>query len=527
MARRGTKSVRFTIPLRPLTEGIVRTASDLQMPLGAAAHIENLIYMPDGALRTFFGSQYLGKYPLDGPVLLIDQYITSKETLELLAITTKSLYKFDVTNNEWTQIATNYDFSIQFPPWSEIIDDVFVFGSRTQPVRYYDGAVTGDYITVLPTGLTSLYADCALYYNGRLFLGSTVEDDDWIGYRLRYSSLSDPRDFDAPGAGFVDFRLSPYPIVSLAPLGEYLVVYKKRGIYFGRETGNIDFPYDFSLIDDSMGPLAGRLVTSYLREHWWVGWDDLYSLTTSGLAPISGKIGKDLIANLASSAEVTAWTGFSEKYSMVLFWLPEIGSYYPSKAWVFHHKLGSWTTVNLKLPAEITAGGYSTRMWYAKLGEMTGKIGDTTTKIGDPLITPSLPSDLIGLSNGWIVEWSEDQVDWLGQPIEWTWESTDLVIPHPETRAISEFFLLEVRVLVTPIRRVVDMECSVSLDRGATWSDPDNMRIWREFESAKLFVAHFFTRTFSCKIRIKGKGPCYIRDISLVVSPITEAWTDA
>jgi len=496
-------SSRVVLSLRPLTEGIVRVRSDLEMPLGAAAHIENLIYMPDGSLRTFLGGRYFGKINLDGPVLLLDEYVKDDETSELLALSPQTLYKYNPTSEEWEEVATGYNFSVDYPPWSTIVDNKWVFGSRNQPVRYYDGTVVQDFITVMPPGITTLYATTGLYLNGRLFLGNTVENDEWIGYRLRYSSLIDPQDFEAPGSGFIDFRMSPYPIVDLRPLGEYLVVYKKRGVYFGRQTGNIDFPYSFALVDDTAGPLSSRVVTSRLREQWWIGWNDFYTLNTSGLAVISGKIGKDPIRQISATADRTAWGKLSEKYSMIVFWLPEGTNTYPQRAWVWHYGLNSWTTLKLNLPAELTCGGYVKRREQSPL-----------------------PSDLIGVSNGWVIEWSEDETDWLGKGIEWIWQSGEIIVPHPVTKAVSDFVLLEIRVLLTPLRRLVTLETEISIDRGETWEATQRMKIWKEFESAKLYVAHFFKRTYSFSFRIRGRGPCYIRDITIVASVASEAWTN-
>lgn len=88
---------------------------------------------------------------------------------------------------------------------------------------------------------------------------------------------------------------SPDAIMTMMRLGEYLAVYRERSIWLGRRT----FINDPALIFEpapgtGVGIASPQSIGDLGKEHFFLGWDDVYVFSLAGLEPIGTRIKEEL-----------------------------------------------------------------------------------------------------------------------------------------------------------------------------------------------------------------------------------------
>ena len=192
------------------------------------------------------------------------------------------------------------------PDWALYAGN-FVFTDNAQrSLQVYKGGSETEVYNPSPTdddGVLLTEINTVAYFADRLWVAGFVEDGNNERFRIRWSQLifdpaADPAIFKE-AVDFLDLPIGRYPIERLLPLGNLLVAYLKDRIFYGRPTNIVGLPYDFTPLDTgNVGLVGPRAITNWLDAHWFVGQENIYSLSaTRALEPIGTKVIKDTLFN--------------------------------------------------------------------------------------------------------------------------------------------------------------------------------------------------------------------------------------
>lgn len=352
------------LPLRPLTKGMIRNIAPQMLPTGAFYDVQNMYISENGPKRR-------GGFKPSGGGDLLDESTNgivwdlisfrNGDSLETLALTNKTVKKFDFKTG-FSDITLN----------SEITGNPFN-GTKIWNIDY----------TVLPTdsGYSALFTDGAGYikeYDGlelkhfseEFTNPITLEFFDnrlWIGApdsshvnRLIWSGLDVSYTFDV--SNYLDFLDEQDEILALKSLGNLLVVYFPKAVYFGRPTNRVDLPYSFTKIETGhMGLPGKKAVVSWDDGHFFVGLDDVYYFSaSSSIEPIGTPVVKDMIRNCDFKEGVYA--AVDPINDSIIFGIPEEGPEITT-LWYFNYKTKGWSRCDVTCSMIASAGTFNARQW--------------------------------------------------------------------------------------------------------------------------------------------------------------------
>ena len=137
----------------------------------------------------------------------------------------------------------------------------------------------------------TLGRSCAVW-DGRIFIGGDENDNA----KITWSSKGMLSDWTLEsGAGFTIVGDSPDWIQAMRKLGEYLIVYKERSIFIGRQTFLVDPPVRFDPAPgQGIGLAAPNSVGDLGEEHIFLGWDNIYIFSLQKIEEIGTSIKDEL-----------------------------------------------------------------------------------------------------------------------------------------------------------------------------------------------------------------------------------------
>ena len=237
----------------------------------------------------------------------------------------------------------------QTPDWASYSNN-FVFTDNSQRgLQVYKGQTAGQSPvteTLNPSQDPQLLeVDTVAYFADRLWIAAMTEDARDERFRIRWSSLIlDPTITPTFGiADFIDLPIGRAPILRLLPLGNLIVAYLGDRIFYGRPTNIVGLPYDFTALDTgNVGLVGPRAVTNWLDAHWFVGQDNIYSLSaTRALEPIGTVVMKDTIQNRNYDLEKTIVTAdpINER---IVFQFFDRSSQVVTDLWSYYYKTQGW-----------------------------------------------------------------------------------------------------------------------------------------------------------------------------------------
>jgi len=131
-------------------------------------------------------------------------------------------------------------------------------------------------------------------FAGRLFVCGTTNNKS----EVRWSAVARFDRWDSelyPDAGSIFLADSPDWIVSAKKLGDYLIVYKERSIYIGRETYIPDPAIRFEPAPgQGIGLAAPNSIGDLGEEHIFLGWDDVYVFSLNRIQAVGSRIKDEL-----------------------------------------------------------------------------------------------------------------------------------------------------------------------------------------------------------------------------------------
>ncbi len=171
---------------------------------------------------------------------------------------------------------------------TEVSDRIFIADQADRGIYQYD---TDNGLTVLEIDSSESTADeenytniitgrTITYFNDRVWIANTIEEDGEHKQRIRWSEVSD---FDRFWfENYVDLPYTEGQCIALVPLGSLLIAYFEDAIYYGRQSQVYGLPLSWTRLETgNVGLIATGAVASYTDTHFFVGQDDVYLLSES------------------------------------------------------------------------------------------------------------------------------------------------------------------------------------------------------------------------------------------------------
>jgi len=128
-------------------------------------------------------------------------------------------------------------------------------------------------------------------YDNRLMILGTSDNPS----EVKWSVAETFEDFTSDGSGSAIVGDSPDYIQRGIRMGDLLMVYKERSIFVGRKTGISNPAISFEPAPgQGIGLAAPMSIGDLGEEHIFLGWDDVYIFSITGMEPIGSQIKDDL-----------------------------------------------------------------------------------------------------------------------------------------------------------------------------------------------------------------------------------------
>lgn len=125
---------------------------------------------------------------------------------------------------------------------------------------------------------------CVCYYGDRVWIGDILSSADGTRRQRQYfSKLADTTDFST-ATNYIDLPYTSSEIRKMMPMGDNLVVYFGDMIFIGSPTSYPTAPVKYEKVETaSIGLVGRRAVCDIDGAHLFIGQDDVYAITSSGI----------------------------------------------------------------------------------------------------------------------------------------------------------------------------------------------------------------------------------------------------
>jgi len=255
-----------------------------------------------------------------------------------------------INQSPFTDVAIYKGFRFT-PDWALYAGN-FVFTDNSQrTLQVYRGTGSAVIYNPDPTaedGVALQEVNTVAYFSDRLWIGGFTEEGVNERFRIRWSQLIfDPASGPAvfkQAIDFLDLPIGRYPLERLLPLGNLIVAYFKDRIFYGRPTNIIGLPYDFTPLDTgNVGLVGPRAITNWLDAHWFVGQENIYSLSaTRALEPIGTRIVKETLFNPEYDLDKTIVTP-DPIHERIVFQFFNSQTGLVTDIWSYFYKTSGWS----------------------------------------------------------------------------------------------------------------------------------------------------------------------------------------
>jgi hypothetical protein len=453
------------VPLRPLTKGMIRNISPQLLPIGSFYNAEGVVMTENGPMRRDgFKPTNNATLPEAAGIILDGFNFISNGVKMTLIMTEKGLYRYSdregfiTIDDECFNVDRNFNIDYTLAPITT--GNAALFADGYGYIKQYNGLT--EEVTDFTTEFTNPYS--LEFFNNYLYIGGP---DDTHPNRLVWSQLGNVESF--PSANYFDFLEEQEPLVRLKGLGNLLIAYFPKAIYFGRPTNRVDLPYSFTRVEAGKIGLIGRkAVTSWNDGHYFVGADDVYFLSAANaLERIGTPIIKEMLKNCSFKEGI--YVSVDPQNDCVVIGIPESDNNI-DVLWYYNYKTGGWSKNPMSCSAIMAFGIFTERFW----GDSTMELDGTTIDFWDDADTGAGETDFE--SEGW-TSWKKlesslsgvdlhiavdnqiyqadnlEELDFSSQPIDVVLESGDLDLDLPDTEKTFNRLSLKVdRIMEQPIR---------------------------------------------------------------------------
>lgn len=247
--------------------------------------------------------EFRGQQATD-PVTGLSTLITDSGTIQELRIrTTKLEYN---NSGTWTEIGSDA-FTTGLDAWFTQAGDKMYISNGTDNIHSYDGTTLTDLgNTTYPNGKYSAWWKNYLFVCGDGVLNGTIYKN-----RVWFSDLGNPDTFTT-GTNYFDVGKSDgQAITGIAPLGEFLVIFKRKSIYI-LSGSNPDAwilsasVNNLSQIANGIGCVSAKSIVQVGNDLWFMSDDGVRSIRRNeqGSIPLMGLVS----GNINATIEDINWT---------------------------------------------------------------------------------------------------------------------------------------------------------------------------------------------------------------------------
>lgn len=274
-------------------------------------------------------------------------------------------------------------------------------------------------------------ARCVAFFGNRLIVGGTSDSPS----EILWSVDSKFEDFTGLGSGSALLGNESERIQNMEILGEYLVVYKERSIYMGRLTGQTTPAIIFDEIPSGgVGLTAPLSLTNIGEEHIFLGEDNVYTLSQSGIKPVGtpvidniwGRTGdRGILRGYINKVNSLAVPDLSEYWMMVPSGKFPTAVNLMSDSLMDHYRFTATTTNGSDTLTSITSSEFA----YIRIGDLitgTGIPASTTivsvdASAGELVMSANASaSGTVTVTSGNSDGWVEDTGAGIGSTVEAT-----------------------------------------------------------------------------------------------------------
>lgn len=443
-----------------------------ELDVNEAVDLTDFISGDDG-LFVRDGFTQLGSAALDNIALRLSTYEQENLNKSTMAHTKTKLYFLSGTT--WTDISRvgGYTGSDDQLYDSCVCLNDYVFTNYVDKIQYWDG-VAGTALNLPAAGgggsLEFTRAKYCAAFAGRLFIANLTEESPTKvrALRVRWSAELVYRasaDWTALGSGFVDLAETPDEITGMAKLGNNLVVYKKRSVVVGFETGNINNPFVWQYIsvadlDKGTGLVAHQTIANLQGFHLGLFNDNVYR-NDGHLIPVGSPVIRDLV-KLAGVANLRkSFAAVDPSRSWYILFVALAGQTWPEQGYVYDYRRDLWvgkikrrtSAAGLNVPTGTTTWASTDPQTWADVDATWGSFGLETDQ---PILTLGSPDDKK-------VYQSDSSADYDGAGAEWITRDDDLGAPD----FIKTLIRVRMRVDSSSVQ---PLTLSVSKDTGRSFT---------------------------------------------------------
>ena len=480
------------VPLRPLNKGMIRNISPQMLPLGAFYSAEGVYITENGPQRRDGFNPVGTQLPFADGLILDGLNFNNDGEKETLIMTETDLVRF-TTKNGFTTITGGdscfngnriYSIDHTVVPTSSGYSALFTDGDSY--IRQYDGTEVTTFIEDFTNPLT------LEYFNNYLWVGAP--DSSHLN-RLVWSNLDDSETFDE--SNYLDFLEEQEEILRVKGLGNLLVVYFPKAIYFGRPTNRVDLPYAFTRIETGQIGLVGRkALVSWDDGHFFVGGDDIYYFSaTAALQPIGAAVIKEMLRGCSFREGIYA--AVDPVNDSIVFGIPGYDQTI-DQLWFFNYKSKAWSKTQLSCSAILSFGVYNEHEWGDTVMTLDDEVidmwdgagaGETDFESEGWTSWKSLESGLSTLDLFVAVDnqlFQSDGLinrDFINSPIDVLLESGDLDLDLPDTDKTFNRLSMKVDRVVGG---VINFALYTSPNRGRTWEYKGDLVVPADEDEGKV-----------------------------------------
>ena len=228
------------------------------------------------------------------------------------------------------------------------LDNLYITNG-VDKIQVWDGEGNLEDLGINP--FTTFTAKCLIGFKSHLIVGNVVEDGDPFPYRMRFSQVGNPAEWDDITVNSAGFRnliedSTNSKIQSFQPIKEALVVYKEKSIYIVTYEGPPNYFVHYQRIPDR-GAISPKAVAPVLdgNTHLVVSEDNIFLFDGFNfqVPPIGDRIKKDFYSDLNWSQRHKIFTkAFPQRFEAWIMY-PSLGSNESNKAYCWNWLTNSWT----------------------------------------------------------------------------------------------------------------------------------------------------------------------------------------
>jgi hypothetical protein len=264
-----------------------------------AVLIQDAITDSNGVLTKRSGNVYVGnELAAEEPVVGLFNYITDAGTsYELRMETTNFQYN---NSGTWTNIDTG--FTTGLDTWFTQANNKVYISNGTDNTHSWDGTTVTDLGASYPKAKYSAWWKNYFFLAGGAFIGATNHRN-----RVFFSNLGDP-DTMTTGADYFDVAKSDgQSITGIYPLGQFLVIFKRRSIHILTGSNPDEWKLSASVnnvvtIANGIGCVSAKSIVQVGNDLWFMSDDGIRSVRRNeeGSVPLIGLVSRRISGTIDS-----------------------------------------------------------------------------------------------------------------------------------------------------------------------------------------------------------------------------------